>query len=79
MPTVISYSFTVTRIVVGGIERDKLDWVFSCDDGNDYPGTQDRPVATRREHDAWLAGQAAAFTVATMQPDIVVESGVLGG
>ena len=77
MPTVVSYTFTITRITVGGIERDKLDWVFSCDDGRDYPGTLDRPVGTREEHDAWIAGQAAAFTIATSQPEIV--EGLSGG
>jgi hypothetical protein len=79
VPTVISYSFTITRIIVGGIERDKLDWVFLCDDGNEYRGTQDCTPATWAEHDAFVRGQAIAFTIATTQPEIVIESGVLGG
>ena len=71
MPIVVSWTLTIEEYITNGVVRHRLSWIFFCDDGSEHHGTQDRAPATRENHETWLALQAAAFTVATSEPEIV--------
>jgi hypothetical protein len=69
MPIIVSFSFVVEPYLAGSLLRHRLTWVFVDGDGNQYPGTQDRPPASNAEHEAWLQGQADQFSAVTTEAE----------
>ena len=65
MPRVTNWTFAVEEYETNGVVRHRLTWTFFCDDGSQHTGTQDRDPASHDDHNAWLALQAQAFTIAT--------------